>query len=547
MQHTIIATAAPQGFAPLRDSLSPWAGRVDLRTMDTAGTAPLSAAVRDAANASHLIFLNGVDAVFPGFIDAIEESLARHPDCAGLELRALPWEAEHHVDPVTLESPTLGPTACLVRRDAFLRAGGLDAAFGPHAMWDELSIRLRSLGGAIFYAPRAVVSAKCEKDDRIEYLTEVNNALLMAFKYGNRVAISAARKAYLNAVRHPRPFPNVRRLLVRQYRDGLSAHGRLKKWRRANPELFQAVQTLPESGLSLRRGVSGLAGPVADGPRFSVVIRTHNRAALLRGALQSVANQTYQNYEIVVVEDGPPTAQKMIEAEFAHLPLTYHATGQKVGRSKAGNLGLSMATGDYLNFLDDDDYFYPDHLEQMAAQTAQHPDADLILGCSVSLFTDGDSAQPDVRATARYTLVRFDRLDVFTMSQMCQIPLLSVAFKKELFQRRGGLHEGMDAHEDWAMWLKYLAVAKRAHPSRIDIPRATSVFLQPASQREADRRMAAYRAYDDALFDDPDIRFDVTLADMRRFYDSMLADIRHVRQLGQLEEFLEREAHRDER
>ena len=95
------------------------------------------------------------------------------------------------------------------------------------------------------------------------------------------------------------------------------------------------------------------------------------------------------------------------------------------------------------------------------------------------------------------------------------------------------------------MWLKYLAVAKRANPTGIDVPRATSIFLQPASQQEADRRLNAYRVFDDALFSDPDIRFTVSLADMRRFYDGMLSDIAHVKQLGQLDEFLERESRRD--
>lgn len=521
--------------------------------MQTNSAAPAADFFNRAAkngNAPYLIFLSAVSAVSSGFFEALDAAIATHTNFAGLAARVFPNEAEHHIDPVTLESPTLGDHACLVRRDAFEKAGGLDAAFDARHMWDELSLRLRAQDNPIFYTPAASVtthsSCNAENGTRDDYLSDRIGQYLMALKYGDSKQILRARHVYLAAIHTPTPFPHVRRLLLQGYKNSFARHGKCKRWRKGNAALFQAVRHLPENGMQLCRGTEPLAAPVTDGPTISVVIRTHNRLLQLRGAVQSVANQTYRHYEIVIIEDGPPAAEKMLAAEFSHLPIHYHATGCHVGRSRAGNLGLQMATGDYLNFLDDDDYFYPDHLEQMAAKIKAYPDADLLLGCSVSMCTDGDSSLPQTRQAAAYSLVRFDRLDVFTMSQMCQIPLLSAVFKKQLFQRCGGLHEGMDAHEDWAMWLKYLAKAKRAHPSHIDIPRATSVFLQPASKKEADLRLAAYQKFDETLFNDPDIRFDVSLADMRRFYDGMLADILHVKQFGQLDDYLARETSRDE-
>lgn len=55
----------------------------------------------------------------------------------------------------------------------------------------------------------------------------------------------------------------------------------------------------------------------------------------------------------------------MIQNEFPNMNILYHATEEKVGRSKAGNLGLSISTGMYCNFLDDDDVLYLEHVEAL--------------------------------------------------------------------------------------------------------------------------------------------------------------------------------------
>ncbi len=572
MKFDLIAYCSPPLAPALCQSLLPRAGDISLCLVSPAssmaafgaGAAPGNAfaashlveqppdqtqaaclnAAAQGGRAPHLVFLCGVSAVREDFISALETALEACGESTCFVCRSLPCEPQHHIDPVTLQSPTLSGVAVCMPRAVFEQAGGLDPLFpGAHA-WDELSLRVRGLGFAIAYLPTAVLNAETTPAEPCgAYLDTEWSALLLAAKYGGHKARAAARKRYYGAIRTPQPFPHVRRLLLRQYLHGLVVLSQLKKWRRTNGALHGQVGRLAANGAGLLRGESPLA-PVGTGPKISVIIRTHKRAAQLRGAVQSVANQTYRNFEIVVIEDGAPTAEAMLRQEFAQLPLVYHATGQPVGRSRAGNLGLEKATGAYCNFLDDDDYFYPDHLEQMAAQMAAHPEADIILGCSVSMFTDGDSALWETREAARYELIRFDRLDVFTTSQMCQIPLLSGAFKREMYQKYGGLHEGMDAHEDWAMWLKYLAKGRRINPHGIDIPRATSVFLQPAAPGQALRRLSAYKAFDETLFKDPDIRFDVSLADMRRFYDGMLADVRHLKQLGQLDEFLEREAKR---
>ena len=79
-----------------------------------------------------------------------------------------------------------------------------------------------------------------------------------------------------------------------------------------------------------------------------------------------------------------------------------------------------------------------------------------------------------------------------------------------------------------------------------DIRRATSIFVLPAGKEAADARVAAYRKSEPAIFADPSLRFCVTLADMRRYYDDLIADLRCLEARGALHEFLEREAKRGE-
>ena len=95
---------------------------------------------------------------------------------------------------------------------------------------------------------------------------------------------------------------------------------------------------------------------------FSVIIPTHNRAALLRKAVQSVADQTMGNWEVIIVDDGSTDNTKEVIKEFQDSKIHYYHQENKE-RSAARNLGIEKATGLYVCFLDDDDYFLANHLE----------------------------------------------------------------------------------------------------------------------------------------------------------------------------------------
>ncbi len=91
-------------------------------------------------------------------------------------------------------------------------------------------------------------------------------------------------------------------------------------------------------------------------PFFSVVIPTYNRADLLRQALDSVAAQNCQEFEVIVVDDGSTEDLSGVVAQY---PRTRFLKQANAGPSAARNRGVAAATGDYVAFLDSDDVWFP--------------------------------------------------------------------------------------------------------------------------------------------------------------------------------------------
>jgi glycosyltransferase involved in cell wall biosynthesis len=116
--------------------------------------------------------------------------------------------------------------------------------------------------------------------------------------------------------------------------------------------------------------------PTEGRPFVSVVIPSHNRPELVRGAVASVLAQP-ETSEVIVVDDGstPPVA--------ASGPLAEHTVKvvrneSPLGPSRARNRGLDLATGDFVGFLDDDDRWLPGKLAICLAAAAAHPEAGVV-------------------------------------------------------------------------------------------------------------------------------------------------------------------------
>lgn len=101
---------------------------------------------------------------------------------------------------------------------------------------------------------------------------------------------------------------------------------------------------------------------VATDIKVSVIIPTYNRAKFIKDAIESVLNQTYKNFEIIVIDDGSTDNTREILAQYGKKIKVL--TQENKGAPAARNKGIREAKGEYLAFLDSDDIWYPLKLEK---------------------------------------------------------------------------------------------------------------------------------------------------------------------------------------
>lgn len=99
-------------------------------------------------------------------------------------------------------------------------------------------------------------------------------------------------------------------------------------------------------------------------PTVSVIIPTYNRAHLIERAIQSVLNQTYQNFEVIIVDDGSIDNTEEVVKKIHDNRVYYYKHDKNKGGSAARNTGISLAKGEYIAFQDSDDEWLPEKLSQ---------------------------------------------------------------------------------------------------------------------------------------------------------------------------------------
>ena len=111
-------------------------------------------------------------------------------------------------------------------------------------------------------------------------------------------------------------------------------------------------------------------------PFFSIVIPTYNRAALIAATLESVWRQTYNHYEVIVVDNcSEDNTEEVLEPYIRARRLTFIKHDQNYERARSRNTGMSAAKGDFLTFLDSDDLMYGTNLEDAATYISARPDS----------------------------------------------------------------------------------------------------------------------------------------------------------------------------
>jgi glycosyltransferase involved in cell wall biosynthesis len=123
-------------------------------------------------------------------------------------------------------------------------------------------------------------------------------------------------------------------------------------------------------------------------PTVSVVVPTYNRARMLHRSVESVLAQTYEDFELIVVDDGSTDHTRNVANSYDDDRLTYIRHGENQGASAARNTGIEHASGEYIAFLDSDDEWLPRKLERQVAALERRPPEWVAVYCGVDIADD---------------------------------------------------------------------------------------------------------------------------------------------------------------
>ena len=179
----------------------------------------------------------------------------------------------------------------------------------------------------------------------------------------------------------------------------------------------------------------------------SVIIPVYNRTDLLIRALHSVSEQTRRDLEIIVVDDGSNIDIGSVLAEFHDPRLRYLRHQERRGTSAARNTGIDEARGDYLAFLDSDDFWRANKLERQLAYMSAAPNS-RPLSCTAFTIVSTGNAQGDTRYPNHPCTHRSLQLG-------CGLsPGSTLLITKSFLERVGSFNDEMLRLEDWEFLLR---------------------------------------------------------------------------------------------
>lgn len=427
----------------------------------------------------------------------VSHALVDQPEAAAWEMRQKPYEHPKIYEPLTGTTNWNSHACVLLRRSAFEHVAGYSPDLFMYGEDVELSYRLRANGFLLRYNPHAIVHhytyEHAGEVKPLQFLGSTFSNLYMRLRYGTLFDIAIIPILIASLLLARSRFDGARWQSLSNVARLLPKVPALLRARRTNPSSVYFPFAAWDFDLT-REGAFHDLGPLPQRqPKISVITRSFKgREALLRQAMASVAGQTYGNIEHLITEDRGNTLAGLVSEYAAAVPFKVtHVTGNRFGRSDAGNLALGLASGSYCIFLDDDDQFYPDHLETLVCALRAEPDT----RAAYSLAFDVPCAKLD-HGVAKYKMAlpithahMKTELNHEAMKTRNFLPIQSVLFEHSLFIERGGFDEDLEMLEDWALWQKYLYRSRFAFA-----PKTTSFYRTPLYPSESALRMQTLRA-----------------------------------------------------
>ena len=183
-----------------------------------------------------------------------------------------------------------------------------------------------------------------------------------------------------------------------------------------------------------------------DTPRVSIIMAAFNHAQYIDKAIASALAQTWQDFELIVVDDGSTDATGQVVSQFGS-PVRY-IYQQNRGQGGARNRGIASARGEFVCFLDDDDLWEPEYLATVMSVFQRQPDADALY-TGFRIIDGEDRLLPQIGGNVIPPHQMYDAL-----VHGGWFPPLVVTVRKACLDQVGPLDEALRGHDDWDLWLR---------------------------------------------------------------------------------------------
>lgn len=189
--------------------------------------------------------------------------------------------------------------------------------------------------------------------------------------------------------------------------------------------------------------------------KFSVIIPLYNKAPYVTKAIGSVLAQTFTDYELIIIDDGSKddsfdVARKAIEGH-GHCRICKQ---ENSGVSVARNNGVAISRGDYLCFLDADDWWEPDFLMEMSRLIEEFPDAG-IYGTNYTIVneTKHKTRVAEIGVEEGFERGYINYCQAYAKTMYMPLTSISVAIPRSVFDEMKGFPKGIKLGEDFLLWI----------------------------------------------------------------------------------------------
>ena len=185
-------------------------------------------------------------------------------------------------------------------------------------------------------------------------------------------------------------------------------------------------------------------------PFFSIIIPLFNKENFIESTLKSVLNQSFGDFEVLIINDGSTdkSEEKVLNFKDPRIHYFYKENG---GVSTARNFGIEKATSNYITFIDADDYWYPDFLQEISKNIYRLPDLKVF-----SAAIEVETSKKVIRSS--YSIVKTgdcEMVNYFEASLKETVICTSCAvFHKSVFEKAGGFDIQLKSGEDTDMWIR---------------------------------------------------------------------------------------------